>query len=132
MLPAAVPPPPPPVPSLIGKGKVRFKKARRGRLQVDLGRAVACPAAGASCTALVTLTTQVKPGRGHRKAPVTLVRAAFTIRAGGRTELILALPSGVTRTLRHSGRLPISEQIVLRDGAGPIVVRTGSALLRRP
>jgi hypothetical protein len=129
ILPAAGPAPPPTlVPSLLRTGKVRVS-SRHGRLTVDLGAAVLCPAGGASCTAAVTLATA--PTHRHRRS-VRLFVGTFTIPAGGRSELMCRLSKTAAGRVRKAKRLKVSERFVLRDGGGPVVSRTGTAVLKGP
>jgi hypothetical protein len=103
---------------------------RRGRASTRLS--IACPAAEAGgCTGTVTLLS-AKPVRiGSTRVVAVLGSARYSLRAGQRKTVKVALPKGVRR-LAVKKTIAARAQTVTRDAAGNVATGSRAVRLRLP
>jgi hypothetical protein len=105
----------------------RTGKPRAGKRVVDAGLALACPAAGPSCTAKLVAKAKLRKG-GHAR-PVG--SATVKVRPGKRHELTAKLTRRARRALAAHRRLRIALGVRVRVGAAATARTTRSFSVKR-
>jgi Ca2+-binding RTX toxin-like protein len=126
--------PPAPVDAKATAATVRTRRAniaiRRGRATTRLS--IACPAAEAGgCVGTVTLLSAKKVKIGSARVIAVLGSARYSLRAGQRRTVTVALPKGV-RKLAVKKAISARAQTVTRDAAGNTAVGSRAVSLRLP
>ncbi|HTU77263.1 MAG TPA: hypothetical protein VMF09_00730 [Solirubrobacteraceae bacterium] len=75
----------------------------RSKLKLNSGIAVYCPPGEGSCAGTVTLTADASASAAHSSA--ARLKSSFTVAAGDRTNVTLALSKSLAKLVRASGRL---------------------------
>lgn len=95
-------------------------------LRLDTGLQVTCPAAGATCSANVTLTVA---GTGARAAGASVTRVgtlSTTIAPGAKARLVVRLSKEGAALVRKRSAVTIAARVSIRAGNGPAIVRKTS------
>jgi Ca2+-binding RTX toxin-like protein len=124
--------PPPAADTRATAATVRTRRAnvtiRRGRASTRLS--IACPAAEAGgCVGTVTLLSAKKVKIGSSRVIAVLGSARYSLRAGQRRTVTIALPKGV-RKLAVKKAISARAQTVTRDAAGNTAVGSRAVSLR--
>jgi len=111
----------------VGSGRVAVT-IRRGRASTRLS--IECPAAEAGgCAGTLTLTS-AKPVRiGSARVIAVLGSARYSLKAGERKSVTVALPKGV-RKLAAKRAIAARAQTISRDAAGNVAVGSRAVSLR--
>ena len=103
-------------------------RIRRGRGSTRLS--LSCPAAEAGgCIGTVTLTTAKAVKIGSERVIAVLGSARYSLKAGERKTVTVALPKGV-RKLAVKRAIAARAQTVTRDAAGNVAVGSRAVSLR--
>jgi hypothetical protein len=97
-----------------------------GRLRLDTGLQVSCPATGPRCSAKVTLTVA---GRGARASATSVTRVgtlSTRIAPGAKARLVVRLNRKGAALIRRRKAVTIAARVSIRAGSGPAVVRRTS------
>jgi hypothetical protein len=130
--PAPVVTPPPPADTTATAARVRTAKAtvaiRRGRASVRLS--IECPAAEAGgCAGTLTLTSAKAIRIGSHKVIALLGSARYSLKAGERKTVTVALPKGV-RKLAVKRAIAARAQTISTDAAGNVAVASRAVTLK--
>jgi len=126
-----------PAPPADTKATAASVRTRRAKIAIRRGRAttrlsIACPAAEAGgCVGTVTLLSAKKVKIGSARVIAVLGSARYSLRAGQRRTVTVALPKGV-RKLAVKKAISARAQTVTRDAAGNVAVGSRAVSLRLP
>jgi len=128
----AKPPPPRPTPSVLMSGTPSSSGDQSSTI-MDPGITVVCPAGGDSCSGDQTATTSgtatASSTRVHKR---TIGKAHFTIAAGKRLRLRLALNHDGVKLLLGSRSLRVTFTVTSRKADGPATRTTRTVTIARP